>query len=96
MYNDFGSNPLVNRQSHHYVADLADQHPLIANARMEHLLRSHLKGAFERTCVSVRSQGNKAEPPAMYPPQSAMGTIRLWLSGYAPLAHRKKAQSSLS
>ena len=55
MASDFGVNPLVNSQSHHYVVDLATQHPLIASDRMEYLLRSHLKSAFERTCVSVCS-----------------------------------------
>ena len=61
MSNDFGSNPLINQQSHHYVVDLALQHPLIASDRMEYLLRSHLKSAFDRTCIYVRSKGDASE-----------------------------------
>jgi hypothetical protein len=58
---------------------------------MEHLLRSHLKGAFDRACVSVRSQGNQAEVKfsdnlRRCLPLSVTGTVRSWLSGSAQLA----------
>ena len=40
------------------MVDLVLQHPLMAGERMDHLLRSHLKSAYDRTCVSARSKGH--------------------------------------
>ena len=98
MYNDSGTNPLVNPQSRNYVVDLVLQHPLMAGERMDRLLRSHLKSAYDRTCVFARSTGHAVEERFgdnlhLCIRRKASGTTRCRSSDFAPLAHRWRAWS---